>query len=158
MAWTVEVDFRKSSVHGTGVFARRPIRCGTRVWEVDSSMHFCGRDEMYALSPNKLSYALHGGYFHKPSGQFLWYTDGMQYMNHAAGAGANVGLTYWPALTEDHTIALRDIEAGEELFEDYGFWADAGIQPGHWLYALYSAHCPEHLTFLSSLVPSRVAA
>lgn len=82
----------------------------------------------------------------------------MQYMNHAPGPVANIGLTYWPSLTEDHTIALRDIEAGEELFEDYGFWADSGIEPGHWLYALYRDHCPKHLDFLCSLLPAKAAA
>jgi uncharacterized protein len=158
LSWTVEVDFRKSSVHGTGVFAHRPIAAGTRIWQVDRNMHACDRETMYALSPRKLRFALHGGYYHKPSGKFLWYTDGMQYMNHAATPMANIGLTIWPPLSLDHTIALRDIEAGEELFEDYTFWADGGLSPDHWLGRLYREHCPAHYDFLYSLESVHAAA
>ena len=100
----------------------------------------------------------HGGYLHEPSGRFLWYTDGMQYMNHRPVPDANIGLGYWPDLDKDHTIALRDIAAGEELFEDYTFWSDGGLSPDHWLYRLYRKHCPEHLAFLQTLTVSREAA
>lgn len=158
MAWTVEVDFKRSRTHGTGVFARQPIKAGTRIWQVDSSMHKCTREAMYALSPRKLKFALHGGYYHKSSGLFLWYTDGMQYMNHATTPMANIGLSYWPTIDDDHTIALRDIEPGEELYEDYGFWSDGGISPDHWLYRLYLDHCPDHYAFLCSLNTEKVAA
>ncbi len=113
---------------------------------------------MAALDPRTLRYALHGGYLHKPSDRFLWYTDGMQYMNHAPTPGANIGLGLWPPLSEDHTVALRDIAAGEELLEDYGFWSDGGLDPSHWLHALYQAHCPEHFAFLTSLEPLAEAA
>ncbi|MBP7001382.1 MAG: hypothetical protein KBB57_07540 [Amaricoccus sp.] len=114
-------------------------------------MHACDRKEMVALSARTLSFALHGGYLHKPSGKFLWYKDGMQYMNHGEGDIANVGLAYWPTLQEDHTVALRDIAPGEELREDYGFWADGGLASDHWLNPLYRRHCPHHLSFLQSL-------
>jgi SET domain-containing protein len=158
LGWTVDVDFKRSGVHGTGVFARSPIAAGTRIWEFDPSMHVCDREAMYALPPRKLRFALHGGYYHKPSGLFLWYTDGMQYMNHATSPLANIGLSTWPPLQQDHTVALRDIEAGEELFEDYTFWSDGGLSPDHWLHKLYCDHCPEHYAFLLSLEAFRIAA
>lgn len=151
MSWTVEVDFKVSPVHGTGVFARRAIKAGTRIWQVDRTMRFEDQYSLGALAPRELRAALHGGYLHKPTGKFIWYDDGMQFMNHAQQPFANIGLGYWPALTEDHTIALRNIEAGEELFEDYGFWADGGIDPSHWLHRLYLQYCPEHFTFLSGI-------
>jgi SET domain-containing protein len=158
LTWLVDVDFKCSPVHGMGVFARRPIAAGTRIWQVDPSMRFCDAAAMAALSPAQLRFALHGGYLHEPSGRFLWYTDGMQYMNHRAVPDANIGLGYWPELDKDHTIALRDIAAGEELFEDYTFWSDGGLSPDHWLYRLYRKHCPEHLAFLQTLTVSREAA
>ena len=41
-------------------------------------------------------------------GLFLWYTDGMQYMNHAATPMANIGLTTWPPLEpRPHRRAAR---------------------------------------------------
>lgn len=158
MGWIVDVAFRNSRLHGIGVFAKRPISAGTKIWEYDEGMRVCDAEAMASLDPRQLRYALHGGYLHKPSDRFLWYTDGMQYMNHASTAQANIGLGFWPALRDDHTVALRDIAAGEELLEDYGFWADGGLHPGHWLHKLYLAHCPEHFAFLTSLAPLAEAA
>ena len=140
------------------VYSRsQPIRAGTKVWQYDRTMHACDRAALTALDHKTLAFALHGGYLHAPSGKFLWYTDGMQYMNHAEGRLANVGLGEWPPLELDHTRALRDIAPGEELFEDYGFWANGGLSPGHWLFPLYMRFCPQHYAFLASL-EERVAA
>lgn len=158
MGWQVEVEFRRSRVHGMGVFARHAIAAGTRVWQVDETMHVCDARALAELAPGDLRFALHGGYLHEPSGQFLWYRDGMQFMNHRPGPGANVGLGKWPPLFEDHCIALRSIAAGEELFEDYTFWSDRGLESGHWLRRFYKEHCPEHFAFLAQLERVKEAA
>lgn len=158
MGWTVDVSFKSSPVHGVGVFARQAIPAGTRVWEYDRSMTISDPASFARLDPAQVRYALHGGYLHKPSDRLLWYTDGMQYMNHASTPLANIGLGTWPPLEQDHTVALRDIAAGEELLEDYGFWADGGVDSSHWLHPYYVRYCPEHLDFLSSLEPARAAA
>jgi hypothetical protein len=120
-------------------------------------MHASDQKAMESLDRETLAFALHGGYLHQPSGKFVWYTDGMQYMNHAPSPYANVGLGTWPPLEQDHTVALRDIAAGEELFEDYSFWANGGLSPGHWLFKLYLRHCPHHYAFLAGL-EQKVAA
>lgn len=158
MSWLADVEFRRSAVHGMGIFARSRIEAGTRIWQVDGEMRRSDRAEMSALAPDRLAYALHGGYLHRPADRFVWYDDGMQYMNHASGARANAGLDHWPAVEKDHSVALRDIAAGEEIFEDYGFWADAGFAVGHWLEPLYRAACPDHLAFLRRLAPELIAA
>lgn len=158
MGWLVGVDFKASPVQGMGVFARRSIAAGTRIWQFDDSMQVCDRNAMDQLTPSQIAFALHGGYLHGPSDRFLWYTDGMQYMNHAAGQGANIGLGFWPALREDHTMALRDIEAGEELLEDYTFWANDGTASDHWLHSFYMRHGREHYNFLMRLKAQPVAA
>jgi hypothetical protein len=103
------------------------------------------------LQPETISFALWGGYLHKPSGLLLWYDDGMQFMNHGVAGRANVGLFYWPKLADDHIIALRDIMPGEELREDYAHCLDGGVAPEHWLHPFYLAHCPQHYAFLLSL-------
>lgn len=152
------MSFKNSPIHGTGVFAKGLIPAGARIWEYDGTMMASDEISLARLDPGMIRFALHGGYLHKPSDRLVWYTDGMQYMNHAEMPRANIGLNKWPALTEDHTIALRDIQAGEELFEDYGFWADGGVDPGHWLYPFYLRYCPEHLSFLDQLRRERKAA
>ncbi len=158
MGWTVDVSFKNSPIHGVGVFAKKLIPAGTRVWQFDETMAVSDQAALSRLDPGMVRYALHGGYLHKPSDKLLWYTDGMQYMNHASSPLANVGLGLWPPLHEDHTIALRDIAPGEELLEDYGFWSDGGLEPDHWLYPFYATYCPEHLDFLADLGRVRVAA
>lgn len=158
MGWTVDVEFRPSTIHGMGAFARSRIAKGTKVWVFDPSMKVCGLPELAALTPDRLAFALHGGYLHHPSGRFVWYEDGMQFVNHASGAAANIGITEWTPLEEDNCTALRDIEPGEELLEDYAFWSIFSLDPNHWLRKLYRDFCPGHHAFLSSLEDARRAA
>jgi SET domain-containing protein len=146
------VHFKLSRIHGIGVFASRRIAAGTRIWQVDPTMNVDDRHTLPKLAPDELSYALLAGYLHRPSGQFVWYDDGAQFMNHGSGSEANVGLHYWPQrLLDDHVIALRDIEAGEELREDYTMCLDGGLAPDHWMRPLYLAHAPNHYRFLLGL-------
>jgi hypothetical protein len=134
------------------VFATLPIPAGTRIWQVDPTMHIRDRRSLPALMPEMLRYALLAGYLHKPSGTFVWYDDGMQFLNHGEGTEANVGLDHWPdRLLDDHVVALRDIRAGEELREDYTFCLNGGLAPDHWMRPLYLAYCPRHYEFLLGL-------
>lgn len=151
MGWNVDVEFRSSPLHGTGAFARCDIAAGTKVWQFDTSMNVGGLVELAALPPKMLAFALHGGYLHHPSGKFVWYADGMHLVNHASGAGANIGITEWTPLEEDNCTALRDIAAGEELLEDYAFWSVLSLDPEHWLPKLYRDFCPEHYAFLTQI-------
>lgn len=151
MAWNVDVAFRDSELHGMGVFAKEAIPRGTKIWNYDETMHLETKKSMGRLDGKVISYALKAGYLHEPSGKFLWYTDGMQYMNHASGRQANVGLHYWPDLEDDHIIALRDIAPGEELREDYAGCLTGGLGPQHWLKPLYLAFGRDHYEFLLGL-------
>jgi hypothetical protein len=151
LGWNVNIEVKRSEVHGSGVFAAEPISAGTKVWQFDRSMHVCTRATMARLEPSTLSQALNAGYVHEPSELFLWYTDGMQFLNHADGRDANVGLHYWPRLTDDHIVALRDIAPGEELCEDYRNCLRAGLAPDHWLAPFYRVFSPAHYRFLLGL-------
>ena len=160
MGWKVDVHFKHSGIHGIGAFASQRIAAGTRIWQVDPTMYFADRRTLPRLAPADLRYALLAGYLHRPSGRFVWYEDGMQFMNHATGPGANVGLDYWPhRLFDDHLVAFRDIEPGEELFEDYGGCClEGGLAPDHWMRPLYLAHAPQHYAFLLGLERLPMAA
>jgi hypothetical protein len=151
LGWNVNVEVKRSAVHGSGVFAAEPISAGARVWQFDTSMRVCNRESLSRLAPSTLARALKAGYVHEPSGLFLWYADGMQFMNHGEGRAANVGLHYWPRLEDDHIVALRDIAPGEELREDYRGCLGAGLAPDHWLAPFYRAFCPAHYRFLLGL-------
>jgi hypothetical protein len=151
LGWNVNVEVKRSAVHGAGVFAAERIPAGTKVWQFDRSMHVCNRTSLARLDASTLARALKAGYVHEPSGLFLWYTDGMQFMNHGDGPAANVGLDHWPEIEDDHILALRDIEPGEELREDYRECLRAGLAPGHWLAPFYREFCPGHYRFLLEL-------
>ena len=93
---------------------------------------------------------------HEPSGLFLWYTDGMQFMNHGDGrAGQRRPSLLARSCEDDHIVALRDIEPGEELREDYRSCLRAGLAPDHWLAPFYRAFCPAHYRFLLELFASQ---
>lgn len=158
MGWNVGVKFRRSPIHGIGAFATDPIAAGTKVWTFDETMQVCDRYALAALPPARLEFALHGGYLHHPSDRFVWYADGMHYVNHASGAGANIGITEWTPLEADNCTALRDIAPGEELLEDYAFWSLDTLDEGHWLCGLYREFCPQHHAFLKSLKRERQVA
>lgn len=158
MGWIADVEFRPSALHGMGTFARSPIRAGTKVWTFDPTMQVCDEAALRRLTRAQLRFALHGGYLHHPSDRFVWYADGMEYVNHASGAAANIGITAWTPLEEDNCTALRDIAAGEELLEDYAFWSLADLGSGHWLPPLYRDFCPQHYAFLQSIERAQVPA
>jgi hypothetical protein len=158
LGWLVNVGFRRSPVHGTGAFALEPIRKGTKVWSVDPTMHIVGPAELGGLPRDELRFALHGGYLHLPSQKFVYYDDGMEYVNHADGELSNIGITEWTPLMEDNCTALRDIKTGEELLEDYTFWSILQLRKDHWLVDLYRDFCPGHLAFLAEIEDRRKAA
>ena len=111
-------------------------------------MKFVGPAELAALPADELRFALHGGYLHYPAQRFVYYNDGMEYVNHATGTAANIGIREWTSLMEDNCSALRDIAVGEELLEDYTFWSILNLRTDHWLIDLYRSSCPEHYSFL----------
>ena len=156
MTWLAKVAFGRSTVHGMGVFALEPIKRGTKIWTVDQTMKFVGPAELAALPADELRFALLGGYYHYPSQKFIYYNDGMEYMNHADGDMANIGAREWPPLLEDYCIALRDIAAGEELREDYTFWSSSTIGDDSWLTGLYQDYCPGHYSFLLKIEEARM--
>ena len=152
MSWLTRVEFRDSRIHGRGVFAAERIPAGTKIWAFDSNMIVAeGPQDLLRLPRPLLAFALHGGYLHHPSDRFVWYYDGMQYVNHAPAERANIGITEWTPLRQDNCSALRDIEIGEELLEDYAFWSVAKLNPNHWLRNVYARHCSDHYNFLLRL-------
>ena len=148
MGWLTKVAFGPSTLHGVGVFALDPIKRGTKVWTVDQTMKYMKASELAALPAGELRFALHGGYLHYPSQRFVYYNDGMEYVNHAPGRAANIGIREWTPLLQDNCTALRDIAPGEELLEDYSFWSVLQLQKSHWLVDLYREFCPDHYAFL----------
>lgn len=117
---------RKSSLHGTGVFAAIDIPAGTRI------IQYGGRrisaqeaDDLFPTNPDD---PFHTFFFSLSSGMVI---DGgnrgndARWINHACSPNCEA------QENEDGTrvtiVALRDIPAGAELFYDYGLIIDGRI-------------------------------
>lgn len=117
---------KRSTLHGTGVFAARNIPAGTRIIE------YAGKritpEQADALHPTDPDDPFHTFFFTTSSGKII---DGgnrgndARWINHSCEPNCqsqeNAGGT------RVHIVALRDIAAGEELFYDYGLVLEGRI-------------------------------
>ena len=112
-----KLQVRKSSVHGKGVFALRPIRKGENFIEYTGEV--ITWSEALRRHPHDPSQPDHTFYFHLDEELVI---DGKvggnesMWINHSCAPNCEA---------EDETgrvylLALRDIEVGEEIFFDYG--------------------------------------
>ncbi|PXW99516.1 hypothetical protein C7444_101346 [Sphaerotilus hippei] len=110
------IQVRRSGVHGRGVFAVLPLQHGERIIEYKGEI--IDWDEALRRHPHDPSDPNHTFYFHLDDGHVI---DGAhqgnssRWINHACAPNCE-------AEEIDGRIficALRDIDAGEELFFDY---------------------------------------
>ena len=113
---TVAASLAPSSIHGIGLFADTFIAQGSTVWVYNPVLdqRFTRRrlQVLAATQPNEV--LLHFcTYSYKRRGRFWYMGDNARFINHDP-LRANI------ALVDDlREIALRDIQPGEELVENY---------------------------------------
>lgn len=108
----VTVELKPSPVHGVGVFAVRDLKAGEQLFM--NIMPFPFKVPYKKLTNNVPSYVhdtLIDRWPHIKDGEVFVYPDAryVAYCNHSNEPN-------YDALTD---VALRDIEKGEEIFEDY---------------------------------------
>ncbi|MCK9510766.1 MAG: SET domain-containing protein-lysine N-methyltransferase [Pigmentiphaga sp.] len=109
---------RRSSIHGTGVYAARKIPAGTSVFEYLGER--ISADEADARHPVDPDDPFHTFFFSLSNGEVI---DGNAGGNDARWINHSCAPNCETEETDDHRIfihALRDIRRGEELFFDYG--------------------------------------
>lgn len=91
-----------SRINGLGVLAERRIPAGTVLWvfRIDTTRRYESARDSFAHA------------FEDPHGALWMCVDGARYWNHSCEPNASCH--------GDLDLALRDIEAGEELTYDYG--------------------------------------
>ncbi len=107
-----ELHFINEEV-GYGVRATRPIPCGTITWvmdRLDRTFHPSAVARMRPVERDTLDHYC----FRNRQGHYVFCWDHARYMNHSFHPNC-VATAYACEL------AVRDIEAGEELLNDYGF-------------------------------------
>ena len=104
----------QSGVHGIGVYAGTPVKAGDKIWEFNPAVDFVyGSRWLKRLckeSPDVVDYF--SLYSYKRKNQYYYVTDNARFINHSSRP--NIGFS-----ENNDEIALRDIETGEELLEDY---------------------------------------
>lgn len=117
---------RQSTLHGNGVFAARDIPAGTRI--IDYGGRRITSEQADAMHPVNPDDPFHTFFFSLSSGKII---DGgnrgtdARWINHSCAPNCETQEN--DAGTRVHIIALRDIQAGEELFYDYGLIMDGKI-------------------------------
>jgi len=127
----VRIEVRQSAVHGHGVYATHFIPKGTRIIEYTGqrvSWEAAPDDEN---DPHTFNFGLENGEVINPE------VDGnnARWINHCCDPNCE-------AIEEDNRIfiyAMRDIEAGDELFYDYAMEIDEPITEGS--KRKFACHC-----------------
>src|SRR5437588_11148261 len=116
---TVQIEVRESGVHGRGVYTMQFIRRGTRIIEYAGERVPWERAPDNADDPHTFNFGLENGDVINPE---IGGNDA-RWINHSCNPNCE-------AIEEDDRIfidAIRDIEAGEELFYDYALEIDEPI-------------------------------
>lgn len=127
-------EVRTSPVHGTGVFATRPIAAGEKIG-VYAGRRYTARQAAARDWDHSLTYV-----FGLADGSVIDAAEGgneTRFLNHSCAPNVQAqeepGPRRRPAVV---FYALRDLAAGEELFIDYALVVEEP-QPG----ATYACHC-----------------
>ena len=148
---------RDSGIHGKGVYAVRPIQAGERVLEYKGEI--ITWEEALERHPHDPEQPNHTFYFHIDDGHVI---DGGQggnssrWINHSCAPNCEAEAD---ARKRVFIHALRDIEAGEELFFDYGLVVDGRYTAK--LKAEYACHCGSpncRGTMLAPKLPAKKAS
>ena len=147
------LQVRKSGVHGKGVFALRPFDQGDTIIEYVGEV--IGWDEAIARHPHDPSQPDHTFYFHLDDEQVI---DGgvggnaSRWINHSCEPNVEAD----DASGRVFLLALHDIQAGEELFFDYGLVLDERYTPA--VKKRFACHCGAADCRGSMLAPKRPKA
>jgi hypothetical protein len=110
----------RSGVHGIGVYAGDTIKSGEKVWMFNPAVDFVYGSQwlprLCRQSPEMVDYFCL--YSYKRKNQYYYVTDNARFINHSLDA--NIGFA-----ENGDEIALKDINPGDELLENYLMSYDA---------------------------------
>ena len=116
---TIKTTIKESNIHGIGLFADEFIPKGTKIWEFTPNFDLkYPKEEINQLPKAVQEYMEMYAWLSKKSGKYCFSSDNGKYFNHSKQN--NVQSYYFDEHEEVITYALRDIEKGEELLDDYG--------------------------------------
>lgn len=107
----IPTQLKPSAIQGTGVFAVEPIAAGTVLWEFTDGVDWRMAPDDLAAFPQPYQARLREWSYLDVDGRYVLCGDTAKFMNHSDDPNCKE--------PEGHTVACRDISAGEELTCDY---------------------------------------
>ena len=120
----INYEIRTSNELGKGIFALADILSGAQIWTYKLNENVFEFDEQPCIDyletlPNLSEQQSFLNYSFGKGEKLCLIKDDGQYMNHAEPPACNCKTD----LTTGHCYAIRDIKAGEQLFEDYAAYS-----------------------------------
>ncbi len=123
----VKTKIGPSEINGTGLFADQFIPKGTLVWKFQYPDLKIDKSELPKLSEPAREQFLKYAYLNPKTDRYVLCFDDSRFFNHSDNP--NCIDTEFPDDTEGINVAVRDIQAGEELTCNYKeFDADFGYK------------------------------
>lgn len=117
--FTVKTKIKESAIHGIGVFADEFVPQGYVIWRYQQNFDTTINDEQFVELPKiAQEYLLHYGHYSKDEGGYVLCGDSGRFTNHSKTPNIQM-------LNVTETIAIKDIEIGEEITEDYYFFDES---------------------------------
>ena len=101
-----------STIHGNGLIAGEFIPKGTTVWQFQPGFDvLIPEAKLELLSPAAREHTVYWSYFHQATKTYVMSSDDDRFTNHSDEANTQA--------VGNHTVAVRDIQAGEEITNNY---------------------------------------
>lgn len=114
----VKTQVKESKVHGLGLFAVQFIPKGTEVWKFTRGFdQQFTREQIFNFPPSLQKYLCGYAWKSEKSGLYCFASDNGKYFNHSNNP--NVLSQYRDNEEEVVTVAVRDIQLGEEMLDNY---------------------------------------
>lgn len=116
----VKTKIGKSKVEGLGLFADQFIPKGTVTWKFDSRFDiYFDPSEVDKMPEIQRDLIIQFAYLSKKSGKYVYSIDNTRFTNHSSNPAVAEDETLSENDEEICTVALRDIQIGEEITIDY---------------------------------------
>lgn len=112
----VDYEIRDSMIHGVGMFTKQFIGKGELIAKASPLLDVdITKEEFDSLEDREKAEIMYWGFYDAPRGYYHVDFDNTKFVNH----DFNGNITQDPDHLEMYLVASRDIEAGEELLQNY---------------------------------------
>jgi SET domain-containing protein len=116
----VKTKIGQSKVEGIGLFADQFIPKGTVTWKFDPRFDiYFDPKEVERMSELQKNLIIHFAYLSKKSGKYVYSIDNTKFTNHSTSPNIAEDDKLSEGDAEICTVAIRDIQIGEEMTIDY---------------------------------------